>query len=145
MGEITYPLPTSTTVQPLKFGNGYVISSTLYQACDYLSMLVLKLNHVSRRGPRFTVCCIWYKFIFTLCLWQSGSRVLVCMGIFISISRYDWSWRKINFSYLITTYSHTHICICMCVCVCVTELVYKRGSKPSTLSRKTITNGNDIQ
>ena len=24
---------------------------TLYQACDYLSMLGLKLNHVSKRGP----------------------------------------------------------------------------------------------
>ena len=37
-------------VAPLKFRNGWVISPTLYQACNYLSMLGLKLNHVSKRG-----------------------------------------------------------------------------------------------
>ena len=35
-------------VQPLKFRNGLIISPTLYQACDYLSMLGLKLNHVNK-------------------------------------------------------------------------------------------------
>ena len=41
-------------LQRLKFRNGLVISPTLYQACDYLSMLGLKLNHFSKRGH----CCV---------------------------------------------------------------------------------------
>ena len=36
---------------PLKFGNGWAIWSHIYWACDYLSMLGLKLDHVSKRGP----------------------------------------------------------------------------------------------
>ena len=39
-------------VQLLKFKNGYVISSHTFNGCDYISMLGLKLNHVSRSGPR---------------------------------------------------------------------------------------------
>ena len=39
------------TVPPLKFRNGWVISSPKnYWACDYLSMLGLKLIHVSKMG-----------------------------------------------------------------------------------------------
>ena len=40
----------TSTVQPLKFRNGLVIQPTLNWACDYLSMLGSKLNHVSKRG-----------------------------------------------------------------------------------------------
>ena len=36
----------TSTVAPLKFRNGLVISSHILLACDYLSMLGLKLNHV---------------------------------------------------------------------------------------------------
>ena len=36
-------------MQPFKFGNG-LFHLTLYRACDYLSMLGLKLIHVSNRG-----------------------------------------------------------------------------------------------
>ena len=49
----------TSTVAPLKFGNGYVISphTTLYHGCIYLSMLGLNLTHVSKRCPRivFTI------------------------------------------------------------------------------------------
>ena len=41
--EITYPFP----VVPLKFGMGKLFRPTLYRAYDYLSMLGLKLIHVS--------------------------------------------------------------------------------------------------
>ena len=41
---------TNSTVQPLKFWNGWVISHTPYWACNYLSMLGLKLIHVTKRG-----------------------------------------------------------------------------------------------
>ena len=36
-------------------GMGKKFHPTLYNGCDYLSMLGLKLNHVSKRGPG--VCC----------------------------------------------------------------------------------------
>ena len=39
-------------VQPLKFGNGLVISYTLYWVYDDLSVLGLKLIHFSKSGPR---------------------------------------------------------------------------------------------
>ena len=42
----------------LKVGNGSVISSTLHRACDYLSMLGLELNHVSKTGPYMCVHCV---------------------------------------------------------------------------------------
>ena len=43
-----------STAAPLKFGNGWVISSTLYSGCDYLAMLgCLKLIYVSKVEPRF--------------------------------------------------------------------------------------------
>ena len=43
----------TSTAAPLKFGNGQV--TTLYNGCNYLSMLGLKLNHVSitKKGPLF--------------------------------------------------------------------------------------------
>ena len=43
----------TSTVQPLKFVNGSVIYPIFYQTCDCLSMLWLKLNHVSKRGYSF--------------------------------------------------------------------------------------------
>ena len=42
----------TSTVAPLKFGNGYVISSLTLLACEYISMLGLKLIHVSERVRR---------------------------------------------------------------------------------------------
>ena len=41
----------TSTVQPLKFGNGEIISSHDLLISDYLSMLGLELNHVIKRGP----------------------------------------------------------------------------------------------
>ena len=41
----------NSTVQALQFGNGWVISSTINRAYDYLFMLGLDLNHVSKMGP----------------------------------------------------------------------------------------------
>ena len=46
--EFNYTFP-NFKVQPLKFGNRLVISSTLYDAYDYLSMLELQLS-VSVKG-----------------------------------------------------------------------------------------------
>ena len=39
-----------TPYAPLKFGDGLVIPSTLYCACDYLPMLGLDLIHVCKKG-----------------------------------------------------------------------------------------------
>ena len=41
----------TSTVQPLRFGNGYVISPTLYYGSNYISMLGSKLNRVGKRAP----------------------------------------------------------------------------------------------
>ena len=41
------------TMQPLKFRNRYVICPTQYWACDYLSMLELKLIRMCKMGPRW--------------------------------------------------------------------------------------------
>ena len=42
--EITYPFPNSDGMEKY-------FHPTLYWTCDYLSMLVFKLFHVSKRGP----------------------------------------------------------------------------------------------
>ena len=39
-------------IHSLKFRDGYIIYPTHYKGCNYLSMLGLKLNHVSKRGHR---------------------------------------------------------------------------------------------
>ena len=47
--KVIFLFPNST-VQPLKFWNVWIISRTLYWACNYSSMLGLKLIHVTKRG-----------------------------------------------------------------------------------------------
>ena len=70
--EITHQFQAST-VQPLKFENG-LFRPTLHRACDYLSMLGLKLFHVSKMGPsrhvleRGPVLAISPAHIFHKCL-----------------------------------------------------------------------------
>ena len=46
----------TSTVQPLKFGNGQLISHHTLRACDCLSMLGSKSNHVVKRHP-------WYRAV----------------------------------------------------------------------------------
>ena len=47
--EIGYPFPNfnGSTIAPPKFGNGWLIYSTLYQVCNCLSMLGIKLIYIS--------------------------------------------------------------------------------------------------
>ena len=40
-------------VQPLKLRNGKAILSHILLLCDYLSMMGLKLNHVSKSGQSY--------------------------------------------------------------------------------------------
>ena len=47
-----YTHSQTSTVAPLKFGNGKLFHPTHYWTCDYISMLGLKLNHISKRGHR---------------------------------------------------------------------------------------------
>ena len=42
----------TSTVAPLKFGNGLVIWSHIFNGCNLLCLLGLKLNYVGKRGPR---------------------------------------------------------------------------------------------
>ena len=47
----------TSTVAPLTFENGLIISS--HALCNYFSMLGLRLNHVSKNGPRRPSECPW--------------------------------------------------------------------------------------
>ena len=52
--EITYPF---ANFKYEGFGNAKYFHPTLYNACDYLSTLGLKLNHVSKRDPSSLCQC----------------------------------------------------------------------------------------
>ena len=48
-----FPLEVHSAVQPLEFGNGWIVSSDPYDTGNYLPMLGLKLIRVSKRAiPR---------------------------------------------------------------------------------------------
>ena len=49
-GMILFIHSYASTVQPLKFNNGWVISSDTFWACNYLSKLGLQLIHISESG-----------------------------------------------------------------------------------------------
>ena len=83
----------TSTAQPLKFGNWQVISSHIYNGCDYLSLLGLRLIHVSKRGIRTKCSCSkWFnpfpplivcmrciiQTIFTICLHIFTHSVIIC-------------------------------------------------------------------
>ena len=61
----------TSTVEPLKLGMNKKFQSTRSTECDYLSMLELKLDHISKRGCRCHL--MWWKivlicaYIFTIC------------------------------------------------------------------------------
>ena len=59
-GEITYPF-LNFNVNHWSWGMGKSFHPTLYNVCNYLSMLGLKLNHVGKRG----LICPSYKVIIT--------------------------------------------------------------------------------
>ena len=67
-------LDLRTDIQPLKFRNGKVISfcSVVYCACDYMSMLELKLSDINKRDQ------VNNMYLITM---SGSSRV----GIFIRI------------------------------------------------------------
>ena len=41
----------ASTITPLWLGMDTYFHPTLYWACEYLSILVLKLSHISKRDP----------------------------------------------------------------------------------------------
>ena len=54
----------TSTVVPLKLGMDKYFHPTLYNGCKYLSIPELKLNYVSKRGPRTSLGLLkWYPFI----------------------------------------------------------------------------------
>ena len=61
---------------------------THYWVCDYLSMLGLKLNHVSKRGP-------WYSH-WDFLLWKYGNFTEPHMSFLSNIllqNQYEYMWR----------------------------------------------------
>ena len=57
------PINSQTlTVSPWRFGKGYTIDPTLYKACNYLSLVGLKLNHPNKSGHyRENILLLWNK------------------------------------------------------------------------------------
>ena len=53
----------ASMVQPLKFGDGEVISFTFYLACDYFFIHGLKLKHASKRGPMLPLASIDFSTV----------------------------------------------------------------------------------
>ena len=84
----------TSTVLPLKFGNGWAISSpTLYGLSDNISMLGLKLNHISKRGPG--LLHVWNPWTYQNGLAQNCSNsitdALEChQFIYIAINIYTY-------------------------------------------------------
>ena len=76
--------PQTSTVVPLKFGINKWFHHTLYNGCNYLTMLGLKSNHVSKMGPLYHHGIISdqvsiYVFVpktFGMCNW--GPVILTC-------------------------------------------------------------------
>ena len=68
--EITYPFLNFNVTMDKKF------HPTLYRACDYLSMLGLKLNHVSKRGP-------WWEYFFLNEMFVLGVVSFILVVFFI--------------------------------------------------------------
>ena len=57
--------PQNSTVIPLEFGDGYVISFHIsFKGCNYLSMLGLKLKRVSKRGHGDWYPLLTYSVMF---------------------------------------------------------------------------------
>ena len=112
--------------QPLKFGNGSVISSHIYWACGYLFMLGSKLIHAYKSVPRYPPILLKCSRLTSLALglscncfsaskvntellftkkipyfWYSESgRHRFTMGMLIAITRRlfsEWSSRSIQF------------------------------------------------
>ena len=74
----TMPVTHFRHLQPLKFGNGKVISPTLYNVWDYLSMPGLKLIHINKRGPgilSLTACRPLYSFKHLYLSKRRGTKV----------------------------------------------------------------------
>ena len=68
----------TSTVASLKFGMGKLFHPTLYNGCNYLSILGLKLNHVSKRGYW---CQSWFSW--------TTVEVVIWMSDYISQGNYD--------------------------------------------------------
>ena len=54
------------TVSPWRVGKGYAIYPTLYRACNYLSLLGLKLSHLNKSGHyrENILSLLWNKTLF---------------------------------------------------------------------------------
>ena len=65
MGSNFISIPKLQRLPRWSLGMDKQFHLTLFLACYYLSMLGLKLNHVSKRGPRNYIFCVLVGIIFT--------------------------------------------------------------------------------
>ena len=78
----------TSTAAPLKFGNGKVISSHIYWACDYLSMLELKLIHVSKTAPGGQ--CLGNTIVQSMLTSYNGNAFRITSPVWGSTSPVNW-------------------------------------------------------
>ena len=74
-------------VVPLKFRNVKYFHSTLYNGCNYLSMLESKLNYVSKRGP----CKIMIWSNMKTVLLTTPNKHTLCLAILCG-GWHSWAW-----------------------------------------------------
>ena len=73
MGWNNFSIPKLQRCNRWSLGMDTLFHPTLYDGCNYLSMLGLKLIYVSERGPRYCECKVWFLFYLnTLRLRQNG-------------------------------------------------------------------------
>ena len=102
-------------LQPLKFGNCNSSHPTVYQSCDYLSLLESKLHHVSKQAPGIPCTAIWkpqiHKYITTsnlTCSKTADQMSVVNPSVTCSVHFVSLSFLMHNI------FAYIYICVCVC-------------------------------
>ena len=111
-------------LQPLKFGNCNSSHPTVYQSCDYLSLLESKLHHVSKQAPGIPCTAIWkpqiHKYITTsklTCSKTADQMSVVNPSVTCSVHFVSLSFLTHNiFAYI---YIYIYMCVCVCIYICM--------------------------
>ena len=98
--EITYPFLNFNGCNHRSLGMDKLFHLTLYQACNYLSMHGLKLNHVSKRGPRCIVYGMYCRCVLAI-LFQcfETQAINICYWLLTAL-HLIWLWNVLFFGLL---------------------------------------------
>ena len=84
MGYHYLSIPKLQGLQHWSLGMDKLFHPTLYDGCNYLSMLGFKLIHVSKRGPRCSRLCIFIINIFTK--YNTSLKIGVCFIMLMTVT-----------------------------------------------------------